>query len=287
MGRLAAASAALAMLLAATACGERSEPTGSTVSLYPVTVTSAADRPLVVHQPAKRIAVLTPALLQVIDALGAHRSVVGMPVEPSGTILMRRLVKLRPDLIVASSAADEVQLSRASARTHAPVYVAPGDSLREVEQAITELGFLTDEPVAARRLVHRIETSRRLVDSRLAGTRDVSVFVDTGFFTTVSDQSLVGDLIREAHGRNVAGEAQEGGPVELRELAKLDPRVYLATSDSGTTLRDLRRNRGTRALRAVRLGRFAIIDAALLEPGPRVGQGLVSIARALHPNAFR
>jgi iron complex transport system substrate-binding protein len=273
------------LLLAATACGERSEPTGSTVSLYPVTVTSAADRPLVVHRPATRIAVLTPALLQVINALGAHRRVAGMPVEPSGTILMRRLVKLRPDLIVASSAADEVQLSRASARTHAPVYVAPGDSLREVEQAITELGFLTDEPVAARRLVHRIETSRRLVDSRLAGTRDVSVFVDTGFFTTVSDQSLVGDLIREAHGRNVAG--QESGPVELRKLAELNPRVYLATSDSGTTLRDLRRNRLTRRLRAVRLGHFAVIDAALLEPGPRVGDGLASIARALHPNAFR
>jgi iron complex transport system substrate-binding protein len=113
------------------------------------------------------------------------------------------------------------------------------------------------------------------------------VFVDTGFFTTVSDQSLVGDLIREARGRNVAGQQEDAGPVELRELAELNPRVYIATSDSGTTLRDLRRKAGTRKLPAVRRGRFAIVDAALLEPGPRVGDGLVAIARALHPDAFR
>ncbi len=287
MGRLALAATALALLLAATACGERSEPTGSTVPLYPVTVTSGADRPLVVRQPARRIAVLAPALLQVIDALGARRRVVGTPVEPSGTILLRRLRRMRPDLIVASSSSDEVQLSRAAAQTHAPVYIAPGDSLREVEQAITELGLMTDEPVEARRLVHRIEARKRLVDRRLAEAKDVRVFVDTGFFTTVSDQSLVGDLIREAHGRNVAGQQEDAGPVELRELAQLNPRVYIATSDSGTTLRDLRRNARTRKLPAVRRGRFAIVDAALLEPGPRVGDGLVAIARALHPDAFR
>ena len=287
MGRIAPAAAAVSLLLAAAACGERSEPTGSTLPLYPVTVTSAADRPLVVRRPAERIAVLTPALLEVVGALGAGKRVVGMPVEPSGTILLRRLKKMRPDLIVASSSADEVQLSRAATLTHAPVYLAPGDSLRGVEQAITELGLLTDQPVEARRLVHRIEARRRLVDGRLARAKNVSVFVDTGFFTTVSDQSLVGDLIREAHGRNVAGQQEDSGPVGPRELAQLDPRMYVATSDSGTTLRDLRRNPHTRKLRAVRTGRFAIVDAALLEPGPRVGDGLVAIARALHPDAFR
>ena len=95
MGRIAPAAAAVSLLLAAAACGERSEPTGSTLPLYPVTVTSAADRPLVVRRPAERIAVLTPALLEVVDALGAGKRVVGMPVEPSGTILLRRLKKMR------------------------------------------------------------------------------------------------------------------------------------------------------------------------------------------------
>ena len=54
MGRVAAGAIALALLLGATACGERSEPTGSSAKLYPVTIQSG-DRPFVVKAPAKRI----------------------------------------------------------------------------------------------------------------------------------------------------------------------------------------------------------------------------------------
>jgi cobalamin transport system substrate-binding protein len=287
VGRLRIGAAAAALVFGATACGERSEPTGAKVHLYPVTVTSATDRPLTVHGPAQRIAVLDPTLLGMLNALGAHRQVVGMPVDPSGSIELLKLKRMRPDLIVASATLSDVQLSRAASAARAPVYVAPGDSIRGVEQAITELGLLTGQPVTARRLVHRIEMKRHFVDAKLARTRQVSVFVDTGLFTTVSNQSLVGDLIREAHGRNVAGDVMEAAPFDLRELAELDPRVYLATSDSGTTLRDLRRNPQTRKLTAVRKGRFAIVGAALLEAGPHIGSGLVVLARLLHPDAFR
>jgi cobalamin transport system substrate-binding protein len=280
-----AALAAVLLLLSTTACGERSEPTGATVQLYPVTVTGAADRSLTITHPARRIVVLAPSLLEVLDALGARSSVLGMPVRPNGTIVLRRLARLRPDLIVAPSLADEVELSRASAKAHAPVYVAPGDSIREVEQAITELGLLSGEPVRARQLVHRIETRRRLVDQRLDGAPGTRVFFDTGLLTPASDQSLVGDLIRESRGANVAGD--ESGPIETAELLRLNPRVYLTSSDSGTTLADLRKDPQTRKLSAVRSGRFATVDAALLEPGPRIGDGLLAIARLLHPDAFR
>lgn len=287
MGRVTAALVAAAVLVAATACGERSEPKGPTVRLYPVTVTSAADRPLVVRKAARRIAVLATGPLEILRALGASRHVAGMPVDPSGAIELAKLKRMRPDLIVADADANEMQLSRAEETTGAPVYLAPRDSIREVEQAITSLGLAADRPVAARRLVHSIETKRVLVAARLAHARPVSVFFDTGLFVTVSDQSLVGDLIRQAHGRNVAGASPGAEPFDLGQLVMLNPRLYLTSSDSGTTLRDLRRNRETRKLTAVRKKRFAVVDAALLEPGPRIGEGLVAIARLLHPNAFR
>ena len=58
MGRLVVSAAAAALfVLASAACGERSEPTGTAVRLYPLTV-QAGDRPLIVTGPAKRIAVL-------------------------------------------------------------------------------------------------------------------------------------------------------------------------------------------------------------------------------------
>ena len=284
MGRLALAAAAAALLLGATACGERSEPTGATAKLYPVTI-QTGDQQLVVTKPALRIAVLDKPVQGIVTALGdGSRIVVRAPENQVDFAALRRT---HPDLIVASEGADERDLSRAAAVTHAQVYLAPGDSIHQIERAITQLGLLTGKPVQARALVHHIEAQRHLVDRRLARQPDVTVFVDTGLFTTVADSSLTGDMVREAHGKNVAGSVAEGQPVDPTDLRQLDPDVYLATSDTQLTLADLRRNPRTRRLRAIRDGRFVVIDTGLLQPGPAIGDGLIQIARLLHPDAFR
>jgi iron complex transport system substrate-binding protein len=280
MGRV-AALAAVALLLGATACGERKEPTSPDAGLYPVTVTT--ERPVVVEAPAKRIAVLDAGAASILDGLGVGRRVVLR--ETDGNVDVRAVRRARPDLIVASPDANERDLSQAASKT-ARVYTTPGDSIRQVERAITQLGLQTGTPVAARRLVQRIENRRRQVADRLARVADVSVFVDTGFLNTVPDQSLTGDVLREAHGTNVFGSNSEAGPVDVDDLLRLDPQVYLATSDAEVTLKDLRSGR-TRKLRAVQNGRFAIANEALLQPGPRIGDGLMQVARLLHPDAFR
>ncbi len=286
MGRLALAAAAAGLLLLGMACGERSEPTGATAPLYPVTVAGAGDRALVARAPYRRLAVLAPGPEQLVRALGAGDRIVAASPR-TGAIPLARLRRVKPDLLVASETTDELTLDRAASATRAAVYVAPGDSIRDVERAITQLGLLVDEPVATRRLVQGIEATRRSVKAQVAKLPVVTVFVDTGFFTTVSDRSLAGDLIRQAHGRNVAGPSPEAGPFDLGRLAELNPDVIVVTSDSETSLADLRRNRRTRDLTAVRESHVFTIEAALLDPGPRVGEGLRELARLLHPNALR
>ncbi|HKP19502.1 MAG TPA: ABC transporter substrate-binding protein [Gaiellaceae bacterium] len=284
MGRVAIAAVAAVLLLTATGCGERSEPIGANVRLYPVTV-QTGDRPLRVTAPKHRIAALDRPVEEIVRALGAGSRIVARTGEVR--IDFQALRRARPDLIAASADANERDLSKAAAVTKAEVYTAPGDSIRQVERAITQLGLLTGTPVRARALVRRIEQRRHEVDARLARTSEVSVFVDTGFLTTVTDQSLIGDVIREAHGRNVAGSRAEAGPVDAAELSQFDPDVYVVLSDAEVTLADLRRNPATRRLRAVREGQVVVADAALLQPGPRIGDGLRQIAHLLHPDAVR
>jgi iron complex transport system substrate-binding protein len=280
MGRVAAAVLAAAFVLGATACGERSEPTGADAPLYPVTITTD-DRPIAIEKPARRVAVVDAPSEELVRALGA-RMVGNAP-----TIAVESLRQLKPDLIVASDTVDERALSRAAAATHAEVYSVTGDSIRQVERAITQLGLLTGTPVRARALVRRIEGKRRAVDTALTRVPMVSVFIDTGLMTTVPDQSLIGDVLNEAHARNVAGDDAAAGPVNPADLARLDPDVYVVTADTMTALADLRRNPATRKLRAVREGRFVVLDENLLVPGPRIAEGLEQVARLLHPDAFR
>lgn len=274
------------LLLAGTGCGQRAEPTGSLVEVYPVTVQGAADRPAVVTAVPRRIVPLGAGARGILKALGLERRTIEVNDSLVGLPLVGEIRRARPDLIVASNDTDPLDLARARTATDAAIYVGPSNSLDDVVGAIGDIGLLTNQPLAARRVTARIQQARRQVAARLSGQPIVTVFVDTGEFSTVSSRSLLGDLIREAHGRSVAGPSPEPGPFPLSRLVELDPQAYLATSDSGRTLEGLRAHAGTKRLRAVKSGRFGIVSVDAAVPGPEIGQTLAEIARILHPGAF-
>lgn len=305
--RPAAAFLLSALVLASSACGEREEPLGALEQRYPVTVQGAGDRPTVATARPERIVALDPGSAELVLALGARDRLVGAPAgiargdgplqaPPStaevvaGTQQVRvdEIRELEPDLIVATPATDLVDVSRAQRQTGAVAYVQPASSVDDVVRATLELGFLVGEPVAARRLADDIRSRVAAVEERVASEPVVSTFVDTGFFISIPDRSLLGDLIRRAQGDSVAGSTDGGEPFALGRLRRLDPDVYLATSDSRVRLTALRANQQTARLKAVSEGRFAVLSSDLVNrAGPRIGAALEQVAQALHPDAFR
>ena len=263
---VAAAVVALLSVLLLTGCGQRSEPTGAKVQLYPVTVQQPSGAPIVLTHEPDSVAALTPQAAALLSSLLGHT------VEVERSPGNAELKVTTPESL--------------SPRTPG-VYVAPDESIDDVERALTQLGLLLDRPIRARQLVADIEKKRKLVRERLRRVKPVTVFVDRGFFTTVSTETFLGDLIREAGGTNVAGRTPQPGPFPVRKLRDLDPDYYLATSDSGTKLTDLRRDPRTRRLKAVRSGHFAILGEKVVEPGGKTGDELLAIARYLHLDAFR
>jgi ABC-type Fe3+-hydroxamate transport system substrate-binding protein len=245
---------------------------GPASDLFPLTITNA-ERPLTIAAPPERIVVLDGGAAAIPEALGARVVASNVAAGEAGV--------LDPDLVVAPSSASDTALSQAAA-AGAPVYVTPDTSITEVERAISQLGQIVAEPTAARQLVRDIELQRRRVARQLRGTRRTRVFLDLGRRRSATDQTLIGDLIREARGRNVA---TSGAPMAVAQLLALDPEVYV--SAGGATLADLKRGARTRKLRAVRNGRVEHVDPKLLVAGPDLGRGLEALARALHPDAVR
>lgn len=294
MRPLGAALATVAAALVLTACGERGEPLGAEVSPYPVTVQGAGDSPTTLDARPVRIAPLDPAVASLLIELEAQDQLVGLPRPgdtPSiwrlnGGALIQALVRLRPDLIVASAAADPVDLARAARETKAAVYQVPERSIQELERGITQLGLLTGHAVSGRSVLRTNRQAQTEVELALAGRRVLRVFLDTGGFTTVSTRTLISDVIRVARGRNVAGPRPEPGVFSLQRLARLDPEVYL-TTDRSTTLAYLKSNRRTRRLKAVLTGRVHYIAPRYLRPDGNLAERLDAVARALHPDAFR
>jgi ABC-type Fe3+-hydroxamate transport system substrate-binding protein len=281
------ATAAVVLLLAGTGCGTREEPTGESARLYPVTVQGAAEQPTIGPTAPRRIVPLGAGPRKILRALGLKMRTITVNDSLVGLPLVGQIRRARPDLIVASGDSDPLDLARAQSATHAAVYVEPDSSLEDVVGGITDIGLLTGRPLQARKLTAAIERTRRAVAAKLRAAPRVTVFVDTGDFATVSSRGLLGDLVFRAHGTSVAGPSPEAGPFPLQRLLRLDPQVYVATSDSGTTLVALRKDQLARRLHAVRKGRFGLVSAAAIAPGPGVGRGLHELARILHPDAFR
>jgi iron complex transport system substrate-binding protein len=292
---------ALAALLA-TGCGERSEPLGTIAQTYPVSVHGAGDRPTVLKQRAERIVVLDAGPTETLLAIGVGPRLVGVPdglakgaaksasavARRTGQIDVDAIVRLQPDLIVATSTIDELDLARAQRESGAAVYVQPDNSILNVEQGTIDLGFLTGEAARARRLVAKIEVQVARVEDRMTEVAPVSVFVDTGFFITVPKRSLLGDLVRIAKGESIAGASPGQGPFPVKDIVEANPDVYLATSDAGVTVASLSEQDGLRTIKAVRKHRVEVVPAGLVtRPGARIGNGLIAVARALHPDAFR
>jgi len=280
--RLALVPVAALLLLAGTACGERSEPTGALVQSYPVTVQGSGDATIVRATP-KRIVPVGAGPREVLKALGLAKRTTTVDDTLVGLPLVTAIRRAQPDLIVAAAETDPLDLARARSATHAAVYVEPGGSIGDVVQAIGDIGLLTGRPVQARRLTAQIEAKRQAVAKAVAGTRLVTTFVDTGGFATISSRTLLGDLIALAHGKSVAGTSPEQGPFPVKRLVQLDPDVYLATAGSERTLQQLRARAGVKRLKAVRSGRFAVLPDDATVAGPQVGEALAQLARILHP----
>jgi len=242
--RPAAALVLVAAVLGASGCGEREEPLGALEQTYPVTVQGAGDRPAVATARPERIVALDPGSAELVLALGARDRLVGVPVgiargggplqAPSAAaevvaltqqVRVEEIRRLEPDLIVATPAIDLLDVARTQRQTGAVVYVQPASSVDDVVRAALELGFLVGEPVAARQLADDIRSRVAAVENRVAGEPVASAFVDTGFFISIPDRSLLGDLIRRAQGESIAGATDGGEPFGIARLRRLDPDV--------------------------------------------------------------
>jgi iron complex transport system substrate-binding protein len=289
-----------------TACGQRAEPLGELQQPYPVTVQGAGDAPTVLQSKPDRIVALDPGSAELVIALGAGDRLVGIPagieqgdgprqappsakqvVSENLRIRVDEIIELDPDLLIATPATDQLDVGRLETETGAPLYVQPSASIDDVLRATLQLGFIVGEPVEARTVASRIRSEVAAVEERIAETPVVTTFVDTGFFVTVPLRSLLGDLVMRARGESVAGETPGTEPFPLNRLRRLDPQVYLATSDSRVTLRSLRADPRTAGLTAVEKGSFRILPSDLVQrAGPYVAAALERVARALHANAF-
>jgi iron complex transport system substrate-binding protein len=263
--------------------------------------------------PPRRIVSLSPNTTETLFALDAGDRVVGRsrfcdyPPEvakiPSvgGYVdaSLEAILALAPDLVVGARGPAGPALVEKLGSLGIATFFPATESMAQIDDMIEALGAKLGAAREAHHLVDGIHARGHGVRRALQGEPIVHVLVVFGLSPIVAagPDSFVNEMIVLARGANVVmtGGAYPMLPAE-RLLALAPDIVVDAAAMTGANppgqasiVRDdprLARQPTFRELAAVRERRVvALYDEAVLRPGPRIGDGLATLARAIHPTA--
>jgi iron complex transport system substrate-binding protein len=253
---------------------------------------------------ARRIVSVSPSTTEALFAIGAGDRVVGRsrycdwPPEAAklpvvGGVVdvdLEAVVQLAPDLVVGTPGPASARLAEKLASFDVATWFPGIESLAAVDALILGLGERTGHASGARAVVDRIAAQTAAVERALTGeapTRALTV-VDVSPVVAAGPGDFLDEMVRRAGGINALASGAPWQTLDFEQIAGLDPEVVLDVSyaNGGGASRITPAMPGWSDVRAVREGRVVTLDdERVLRPGPRVGEGLALVARALHPHA--
>ena len=264
------------------------------------TKTKAASR----TGPAQRIVSLSPSTTEAVFAVGAGSKLVGrsrycdfppevakLPqvggyVDPS----FEAILALQPDLVVgARGPAGSAIAEKLEARGIA-TYFPPTESFDTIDAMILGIGERTGRAGAGKGAVDAIRRRIADVERAVAPFPKTRVLVVFGVepLSVAGPSSFPDEMIRRAGGINVVTEGDGYPVIGIERVLALDPDVIVnaAMMEERASERLRKDAPGWSRVRAVQVGRVpTLTDEAVLRPGPRIGEGLALLARAIHPEA--
>lgn len=278
------------------------EPVVSEASVtYPVTITDDASRSVTVAAEPKRIVSLAPANTEILFAVGAGRRLVGVTtyddypaevadIEKVGDFAgpnIEAIAAADPDVVFVTTGVQGDMIVKLEELGATVIAIDPL-TLDGVYEDITEVAQVVNRVESGQKLVADMKADVEDIRSIVGKTEPVTAFVEIAQnpLFTAGKGTLLDELITLAGGTNVVTEAG-WVPYSSEQVIKADPLVYMATLGSMSDPSELEKRAGFKSLAAVKNGRVTILDDNLVSrPGPRIVQGLMLIAQALHPEAF-
>ncbi|HKP11141.1 MAG TPA: ABC transporter substrate-binding protein, partial [Blastocatellia bacterium] len=236
---------ALFIICLASSCSSRRMATD-----LPREVTDEIGRSVRVPANPQRIVSLAPSITETLFALGLGDRVVGVtsycdyPPEATakekvGDTLrpsVERIVALRADLVIASTASQLEQFVHKLGDLGIAVYVSNPRKVADVAETIARLGELTGATERARQLSSDLQNRMAAIDARVraAPRPRVLILLGTEPLITAGGGTFVNDLIERAGGDSVAArETAEYPQYSLETAVASRPEViFLQAQDA-------------------------------------------------------
>jgi cobalamin transport system substrate-binding protein len=270
-----------------------------------LTITDQTGRQIDLPATPARIISLVPSVTEILFTIGAEGRLVGRtdfcdyPAEarrkPSvGGMLapnLEDIVALKPDLVVATTAGNRHETFDQLARLKIPVFLVNPVTLSDVLDLLARLGRLTERADAADRTVAAMRERIQAVSARVARRpRPRVLYVIWPDPLIVPGRgALVSELIALAGGDSVTADGEQDYPRYSMEAALARNPEVIVLASHGSERSPLVRSKWERfsQVPAIAAGRLYSMDGNLMHRyGPRMVDGLESLARLIHPEAF-
>ena len=253
---------------------------------------------------ATRVVSLSPSTTEALAAIGARGVLVGRSrycdypadvvavpevggyVDPS----YEAILALAPDLVTGARGPSGPDLSTRLGVHGIATYFPITESFDGIDLMLRGLGEKTGHAPQAEAIVASLHAQEAAIASAVAAQPKVRTLFLFGIAPIVAagPGGFPDEMLRRAGGQNVVVEGSAYPTLGLEHVLALDPDVIVdaawgEASDKGRISTD---TAGWRELRAVKAGRVVSLrDEVVLRPGPRIGEGLRLLAKALHPDA--
>lgn len=275
-----------------------------------IEVIDGEDNSIVLDQPAERIIVLAPSVLEIADGLGAMEKVIEVDsfsvmmgetlaagfegVGDYQSLNIERIAELDPDILIAITGGPDEDYNKI-AELGIPVYrVVDVRGIEGVYEEISNISKIIGKEKEGLELISDLKSEVEDIKSKVADLTDdqkPDVFYEIWNEPLMSagEDTFINDLIEIAGGKNILSEDGLMGWVEysIETLIEKDPDIIIApvslAADPSVILEDQR----FASIKAVVNGDVYIIpDNPISRPSQNIIKGLQMLARAIHPEIF-
>ncbi len=261
-------------------------------------VRDGAGRDVTIRAVPRRIVSLAPSVTEMLFALTAGPLVVGVtdfcdfPAEASrlpriGGMIhpdLERIVALRPDLAIATTAGNYRDDAERLERLGVPVYTVASGSIDEIMQGFLSTGDLIGAGERAGVLVGSLRARLDAVRSATAGrARPPTLFViEPDPLVVPGGGTFLGEALEAAGADLVTRHAASGwAQFDLERVVQLKPRIILTPEANRAWTTTIGTRPIWKDLPAVREGRVHVISDSIQHPGPRLVDGVEEVAELL------